>query len=467
MILGEDGWPVIRVGGDEDAEDYVGALARESKLQAKFMEIRDRGGSCGTACASFAFVNGRPRVMVHDATNMTVLEWADRYESRPARVLESYPYEKMEIRDGKPKQCVYYYARYWDEESETIWEPIPEEQARDGTWTNAVASKTVVHSYAFCPVYWCQNKSNSQDEDGFADYYNNTDEFDAINRLTSATLKGTIANVDPTLVIKDDRANNSGSIKKGSENAIYSKGGAEYLELRGDSIKTSIELAKRLQQSVLDSCSVLLADIEYISARAQSAAALRMVYQPMVSQCDILRLQYGTFLTQILGGMLTAAKIIIGTAPGPVENINGQLIQFKPTVALSKKFSYGVSPEGNRIVSGVVDRTPGEAEFIELTWPVYFKPTQQDVQMVVAGIVQAIDKTISQRTAIKNTSAMFGVTDIDQEMADIEADKDREVARQIETAEGVAEAESGQEEPGAKEETTPGAKAEPAAKEES
>ena len=62
MMLGEDGWPTMRVEGDADAEDYISALARESKLQSKFSELRDRGGSCGTACASFAFINGKPRV---------------------------------------------------------------------------------------------------------------------------------------------------------------------------------------------------------------------------------------------------------------------------------------------------------------------------------------------------------------------------------------------------------------------
>ena len=49
-------------------------------------------------------------------------------------------------------------------------------------------------------------------------------------------------------------------------------------------------------------------------------------------------------------------------------------------------------------------------------------------------VTAAIDKTISQRTAVKATSTMFGVTDVDQELKDIEADKDREMDRQEELA---------------------------------
>lgn len=439
MMLGEDGWPDIRVEGDEDAEDYVSALCRESKLQSKFNELRDRGGSTGTACASFSFVNGKPRVAVHDAAYMNVLEWADRYEHRPARVLECYPFQKTVIEEGKPKQKTYYYARYWDQKSETIWEPIPEEDARSGTWMSSVANTTVVHNYGDCPVYWCQNRPNSKCEDGYSDYYNLTDDFDSINRLMSATAKGTIANVDPTLIIKDDPAQNPGNLRKGSENAIFARNGAEYLELRGDSIKTSIELAKKMQQSALDAASVMIADIEYISARAQSAAALRMVYQPMLSQCDILRVQYGQFLIQILEGMLTVAKKIINTPPGPAELIEGELIQAKPTVKLSPRITYKETESGQREVSGTQERTPGTAEFITLQWPVYFKPTHQDLQMTIEGVTQAIDKTISQRTAVKSTATMFGVQDVDQELKDIESDKDREVDRQEELAKATAQ----------------------------
>lgn len=440
MMLGEDGWPSVRIEGDDDAQDYVSALARESKLQSKFGELRDRGGSCGTAVASFSFVNGKPRVAVHNAAHINVLEWADRYENRPARVLEVYPFQKTVISEGRPKKKTYYYARYWDMDSETIWEPIPEENAKAGTWSG-LPSSTVVHGYNDCPVYWCQNRPDSMGEDGYSDYYNLTDDFDGINRLMSATLKGTVSNVDPTLVIKDDPSNNPGNLRKGSENAIFAKGGAAYLELSGNSITTSIELAKMIQQTTLDAASVLIPDIEYISARAQSAAALRMVYQPMVSQCDILRVQYGQFLVQILTGMLSAAKKIENTPPGPVESINGQLIQQKPTVELTPRITYKEGENGRREVDGIRPRTPGNSEFVTLHWPVYFKPTHQDLQMTIDGVTAAIDKTISQRSAVQATATMFSISDIDQELKDIEADKQRDVELQAQLAEATAKQE--------------------------
>jgi hypothetical protein len=429
MMLGEEGWPDIGVDGDEDAQDFTEALSRESKLYGKFNELRDRGGSCGTAVASFSFIDGKPRVAVHDAAYITVLEWADKYEFRPARVLEAYPYEKRVFADGKPKMETYYHVRYWDENSETIWEPIPKDAAVAGEWFE-LPSKTVVHNYGSCPVYWCQNRPTSQGEDGYSDYDNLTDDFDGINRLMSATLKGTVANVDPTLVVKDDPANNPGQLRKGSENAIFAKNGAMYLELTGDSIKTSVELTKRMQQGALDAASVMIADIEYISARAQSAAALRMVYQPMLSQCDILRVQYGAFLVQILTGMLRAAKKIIGTPAGPIEEVDGRPIQRKPTVELSPRVKYEETEDGRRKVVGTMPRAPGILENIRIKWQVYFKPTHQDLQMTIQGIVEGIDKVVSQRTAVKHVANIFNVTDVDQELKDIAGDRQRDIELQ-------------------------------------
>jgi hypothetical protein len=429
MMLGEEGWPDIRIDGDEDAQDFTDALSRESKLYSKFNELRDRGGSCGTAVSSFSFIDGKPRVAVHDAAYITVLEWADKYEFRPARVLEAYPYEKKVFVDGRPKMETFYHVRYWDQNSETIWEPIPKEEGNSGAWFN-LPKQTVFHNYGDCPVYWCQNRPTSQDEDGYSDYYNLTDDFDGINRLMSATLKGTVANVDPTLVIKEDPSQNPGTIRKGAGNAIFAKGGADYLELKGDSIKTSVELSKRMQQSALDAASVMIADIEYISARAQSAAALRMVYQPMLSQCDILRVQYGSFLIQILTGMLRASKKIIASPPGPVESVDGRLIQRKPTVSLTPKVKYKETEDGRREVVGTNPRDPGKLENIRVKWQVYFKPTHQDLQMTVEGITRGIDKVFSQRSAVKYTSNILGVTDVDQELKDIKEDREREIELQ-------------------------------------
>jgi len=439
MLLGEDRAPEITVEGDPDAEDYVKALAKSSKLMASLQEARDRGGSCGTAVISFAFVEGRPRTQVHNAKNVHVLRWADRFEHRPAEVLEAWSYKKpvMEA-NGNWKDKVFYYARYWSEGEERVWDAVPEEMARQPNWATLVRSTDVQHGYGECPVYWCQNLPNSAQDDGRSDFEGCQPNFEAIDRLLSATVKGTIANVDPTLVIHDDPKTNEGKIKKGSEYAIYSKNGASYLELKGESIKVSFEEIHLLTQMCLDTAGVVIGDPDKIGTKAQSAAALKMLYMPMIQKCDRLRQQYGLFLDQILTGMLRAAKGIGQSTPGPVlVTDDGQKIQPKPVVLLPDRVEYEAvendthegadgltkAPKREKTVK-MVKRTPGTSEEVVLKWPQYFKDTWTDVKQAVEATTAAQGRLIDDETAIKATANMFGITDIDRVQSLIDVEKE-------------------------------------------
>jgi hypothetical protein len=298
------------------------------------------------------------------------------------------------------------------------------------SWSTAVKSTVVVHNYGACPEYWAQNLPDSEREDGASDIEGLQDTMDQINRLLSATGKGTIANVDPTLVIKDEPGNNPGTLRKGSENAIYSKGGATYLELTGESVKTAITLTDKLVQYCLDTSGVVKGDPEKMSGNAQSAAAMKMLYLPMLQQCDTLRTQYGELLKTVVLGMLRASRQIINSAPGPVlVTEHGLRVQQQPTVVLPPRFdtveivdpATGESRQEER----KRDRKPGVSDYLSFSWPPYFQPTATDVSQSVEAATKAKGQTISQRTAVKYTAALFGVTDVASEQAEIDVERER------------------------------------------
>ncbi len=423
MALGEDSWPEISVEGDEQAEDFCKALAAEAKLEIRFQEVRNKGGACGTAVVSFAFVSGKPVVKVHEAKHMFALRWLDRDGHVLAAVLKTYRYTRTVFGlDGKPKEAVFYFARYWDQEAEVVWDPIPEEMAKTGQWTTRVKSYQVRHGYGECPVYWAQNQPDSEREDGISDFDGLPETFDAVNRLLSATTKGTIANVDPTLVIKDTPGNNPGVVRKGTDNAIFSPGGAEYLELRGDAVKTALQLADNLIRYCLDTAGVVIGDPEKMGVKAQSAAALKMLYLPMCNQADILRVQYGELLVALLRGMLRAARLIGNAEPQPpMITQEGRQIQEQPSVVLPPRVD---TDEAGTTTT--VPRSPGTSDRIELKWPPYFAPTLTDVQAAVTAATAAKGQLIGSRTAVKFTAGMFKVTDVENELAEIELERDRQ-----------------------------------------
>jgi hypothetical protein len=443
MTLGDEQWPEINADGDVEAEDYVKTLAEVANAQGKVQEALERGLACGTAVASFAFIDGKPRITVHRAKHIWPLRWADRDEHVLGGALKVYRYKVLGIEAGKPKELTFYHARFWDEQTETVWDPIPEALARDGTWPERVKSISVVHGYGFAPIFWTQNMPDSDAEDGLSAYDGSLDTFDAMNTLISATSKGTIANVDPTLVIKDDPGSNTGALRKGSENAIYSKGGADYLEIKGTAVATAMDLLGKTIQTALDVAGVVLGDPNKMGSQAQSAAAMRIIYLPMVDTCNVLRTQYGVrFLVPLLTGLLKAAKKIGSAAPGPVlTTADGRRIQEKPTVILPPKVvtertsgeaparidpedpTPPTPPKPGEVTKKTVPRTPGTSENITLKWPPYFRPTASDVASMVTATTQAKGQLISEETAVRATAQMFDVKDVAEELTNIQTEK--------------------------------------------
>ncbi len=447
MMWGRQRFPELRVEGDPDAQDYVRALAKEARLSAKFRQARKLGGAQGTGVMSFGFINGKPRVQVHNAKHMHPVAWADRYELRLSAALECYLY-KVTVRDnqGRPKLKDFYYCRYWDEDREIIWDPIPREQAERQDWY-AWPKKEVSHGYGFCPVYWIQNLPDDDEQDGVSDFHGLCDKFDAMNRVLSSATKGTTANMDPTVVIKDDRAKNSGAVHTGEGTAIWSKGGAELMEIKGDSMRAGLELFRQLRTVALEEAEVVIPEPEKVASQAQSAAAMRMVYQSMLVKCDDLREQWGDMgIVPLLTDMLRASKQIMGRAPGKVERtVDGRTVQDRPTIMLPDRVEYdkaeGDDAKPGGLTPKLVPRTPGEREEITIVWPPYFPATAVDLEKKVLSTTKANGgkPVISERTAVRHVADDFNVADVDAEIAEMAADRENGLEDMLTQQEGQAE----------------------------
>ncbi len=422
MLFGIDRFPELRVPGDPDAEDYAKALAETSRLPMRMAEARSLGGACGSVCLAWGFVRGVPRVHVMNAKHCTVLRWADRSELRVGAAIQAYSFHKQVIENGKVVVREYFYARYFDENVEIVWEPMPRDVAMTTLWS-AQPSRVMRHDFGFCPFYWVQNVPDSHDPDGESDYDGLCETLDDINQLVSATSKGTKANVDPTLVIKMDPSLNDGPVRRGSDNAIWSTGGAEYLELRGGSTATALALLEKMRAYVLDACSVILADPEKLSGAAQSAQALRILYAPMLAKCDVLREQYTEFaIKPILRDMLAAARKL-GTAQKELVTSNGERVLVSQPVRLPPRV---IEEDG---VSRLVERKPGVSSDIVCNWNPYFTPTWQDIKTAAEAVKLANGgkAVISQQSAVASVQSLFGVTDVQAELHKIHEEGERDL----------------------------------------
>jgi hypothetical protein len=433
MALAGDSWPTLRVNGDPQAEDFVRALVESSQLPSRLKTARNRGGAAGAVALSFAFVGGLPRVRVHRIKHLHVLRWADRDEWKIGAVVKVYRLPKSIVEGGKIKDTWEYIVRYWDENWEIAWEPISEEHARNPGWVG-LPSRVVRHGYGETPVYWIQNAEDTEDPDGepdFGEMAENGSNFDQINYLASATTGGTIANVDPTLVILDEKMGNEGKVSTGSASVIYSKGGAKYLELTGDSVKTAVEWMRDLTKWCFDASGVVVPD-QTAQGRQESAAAIKSRFLPMSVTCDEIRGQYGAGLKRLLRGMLRAAKKI-GSSTGQVVTLeDGTAMELVPSVMLPPRIDLTEEKgeDGKVTVRRTeVERVHGTSEEIELEWPAYFRPSTTEVSEMATAASTVVDKVISRKTAAKYLEQVMPIGSIDEEMLQMEVEAELRATR--------------------------------------
>lgn len=416
LLFGEERFPDLHVPGDEDAEDACKTLCSEGGLPAAMAEGRNLGGALGTNVISFAFIDGVLRFEVHNAKHCTVLRWADEHTRRPAAVLKSYAYPRQ-VWDPDAKrirEVMYYYARYWDEEREVVWEPIPARVAKLPNWHEIAKKNEASHAFGFSPIYWIQNIRDSSEPDGEGDYEGLEGNFDEVDQLLSSSTTGTKVNTDPTLVIKMERALAGGDpvVRKGNGTVIFAKDGADYLSLKGDAMKAAQDQLEKLRGYTLQAAHVVLPDSEKLSGSAQSAAAMRIVYRPMLARAGLLRTQYGNAIKMIMRDVLRAARIIeaapeVMTDEGPV----------KPRVFLPPREVPGTDGKP----STFEERSLGESDHVTLNWGPFFPPTWVDIKDASAAALQANGNkpVISQRTAVAATQQLWGVTDVAAELEQI------------------------------------------------
>jgi hypothetical protein len=421
---GSTSFAEINVEGDDVAEAALREWAKVMRLGSRLSEARNFGGAMGTATFSLGIRRGQFQIDVHNPKHCKVLEWESRDDALPRFVVKAYSFERDMI-DAEAKKMVkrtFWYVRTWDTQVERVWEALPDAIAKLPEWSNTPPTYETVHGFGFCPFYWTQNLPDSQEEDGEGDYEGLEPKFDEINCLLTATTRGAIKNVDPTLVIKDVDNDDGAPVNKGSGAVIYSRDGAEYLELEGTAVTCARDLVIDLRRSALEEAQVVLPHEEKLTGSAQSAAAMRILYRQMVARCNSLRGQYEPTIKRLLEDVLRIVRGMRTRGDYDVQLPDGTVERRRDVV--------------------LPDLDPGTSEQVTLRWPEYFTPTALDVKDTVATAQSASGgkPVISHKTAVDYTSRLFGVEDVEAELKAIEEDAEVEVDRAGEQLEREASA---------------------------
>lgn len=421
LVFGEGRFPKIRIQGDEDAEDYAQALCEASDLPAKMVRARNLGGSCGTVGLSWCFLDGKPRVNVHNAKNLHVLEWIDREECIPRHVIELYQYPQD---DWNPKAKRYdanryWYRRDWTPNEDVIFEPLLVHAGKPPTPDDWVpdTSRSSMHGDGVTHFVWIQNLE-CDDVDGLPDYDGLYESFDAIDIVYSVIVRGATLNLDPTLKLKvdPDRVKAMG-VKKGSDNALIlgESGDADYLELTGTSLTAGIALFESMRKSALEVAQCVVADPDKAATGAVASVTIRIVNAPMLAKANCHRDQYGKGIKRLVDQMMFVARALEASPSEEVTDDEGNIetvertVNLPPRIETSDVLGEDGKPTGAK-QSTPFERTPGQSSDMDLEWPDYYPSSPADQTATLASLAVATGNKafISVQSANEITAAAYG-----------------------------------------------------------
>jgi len=430
LLLGEGRTPTIRCFSDPATQDYLDACFRESDMWDVLSEARDLAGSCGSAAIALGVSRGHLTGEVLNPADLWIPAWETDYPGwSPNYVVEQYTINKQRIdpETHELELTPHWRTRAWTPTEIIYYEDVPVEDAHE---TGIPIREKVEHGLGSCPVVWYQNTRSTRLPDGHPDCATAYPLLDKLDRLQSQVYKAAIANADPTLVIKENRAQRRGDnrlIQKGSNHviALSNEGSADYLEMAGSSVGAGLEAIDKLVREILMTVECVVIDPEYARAY-QSGEAMQLLWRSMESRANRLRTTLGAAIKEISYYFLKMAEVH-GVANvetrGSSEETPGLLLPPRKVETTVPSELLQRVPKGPAMDSGPSElaakpnyswapHEPGNANaYIELDWPSYWSPTPQQVmQMANAmGVATQGKPVISQESATRKVSQMLNI----------------------------------------------------------
>lgn len=433
LLFSEGRIPKLRVLGDANTEDYAAAIIEETDYWGRWMMARKLGGAMGSVAVGFQFLDGEPRVEVHDP-RWCFPEFEDRTTHKLKLIEKRWMYSKEErVPDGKGGwkwgSVAYWYRRIITKTQDIVFKPAKVEKGEEPIWEIDFDS-SVDHNLGFCPVVWVQNHEVLDDIDGESDCHGVYDMIEQMDLLTSMAIRGVVSNCDPTVVVTSDEA--MSSISKGSDNTVKLKSGDDfkYVEIDGSGPKAARELSAELREAILE---VTQTHLQKEGSVAKTATEVEREFASMLAKASMLRRQYGKGAVALMKMILRAAQRMAQGFRGEDGQMVKMFLKLPPRVEEDEEGKVTITP-----------RKLGGGGHIRLTWPRFFEYTLEDVAKATTSAGEAKEKgLIDQKHASGFVGEMYHVDNVS---AMLKSMKDEEKAA-AEAEQAAMEAQMGGMEP--------------------
>jgi hypothetical protein len=335
LLFSEGHFPTID-SSDAMVRTALANIVKETRLNLTMVQAATKGAT-GSVALLLRVLRGRIFVDVLDTLYLTPI-WDPAAPDMLARVDERYKVSGASLLtngytiddpDGQ-----YWFARSWDSDCETWFEPTPVGSAVPSVIDTA---RSVSHRFEAVPIVWIRNlpgpSATGDLADGACTFAAAMHSQVEIDYQLSQVGRGLKYSSDPTLLLKDP-ALPDGDLIKGAGNALIvsEKGDARLLEIGGTASAAVIEYVRTLRELALESIHGNRASPERIAA-AQSGRALELLNQGLIWLADNLRTSYGE------AGLLQLARLIVRASHIYQITVFGEVIgPLNPAAPLALKW---------------------------------------------------------------------------------------------------------------------------------
>lgn len=448
LLLSNQRKPRVVVDQDPDTDAFLEAVREQGKFWPMMRSARNLGGATGSVVVTVQIREGRWSYEVHNSKHCTPI-WEDKRTWKLAGLLIMYRTQREENDfddEGKlvgTKMVDYLCRRIITKNDDIVYREMAllDVMAKPNESWIVEADLAVNNKLGRFPGVWIQNTAETEDCDGDTDCEGAYESIDTNDRLIAQMFYGTLPNLDPTVITKTDphevqQVSQLEGLQKGSDHAIEvgKSGDAKYMEMTGAGVTTGLALSSKLEKSIDDITGAIIPDDDTMAA-AQSGKAMELRYAPMISRADDLRAQYGEAIVELMRITEAMARMFqdmsIQLPPGP----NG--------VARIGKFRFDLPPRKTQVKSGdgmkdvVAQHKLGPGGYVTLEWGAYFAPTEDDNQKSIKNSSDAAaSRFITKATAARRIAPIFGVQDVEGEVAAAKQEEADDIARGLSTADG-------------------------------
>ena len=381
LLFSEGHFPSIE-STDPVTRSVFANIIKETGLNQTMIQAA-MSGATGSVELLLRVLKGRLFVGVMDTLYLTPT-WDPSAPNTLLRVDERYKVSGIDlVRNGyqiDDPDGQYWFARRWDCEAETWFNPTLVGKALP---TTVDQDRTVRHQLGSVPIVWIKNlpgpSSTGDTADGACTFAAAMHSQVEIDYQLSQVGRGLKYSSDPTLLLKDP-ALPDGELIKGAGNALIvsEKGDARLLEIGGTASAAVIEYVRALRELALESIHGNRASPERIAA-AQSGRALELLNQGLIWLADRLRTSYGE------SGLLELARLIMRA---------------------SRMY--------NLVVLGEVIQPFNSNAKLSLKWPRWYPTTADDRQKDVQSLISLMTAgCIAREAALQAIAACYDIENLD------------------------------------------------------